>query len=197
MGCLADTVEIMTATAPTTMKICVFLSAADLGERYTRPSREFAELMGKGGHTLVWGGSDTGLMKVVADGVRATGGRLVGISVDFLREWAREDADEMVIAKDLAERKALLLGGADAVVVMAGGLGTLDEATEILELRKHGLHDKPVVLLNTAGFYDGLALQLRRMEQDGFLPLPLAELAFIADEGAEALAYVEKSAGIR
>ncbi|GAA1299257.1 TIGR00730 family Rossman fold protein [Pseudonocardia xinjiangensis] len=177
------------------MNICVFLSGADLDERYTGPAREFAELIGKGGHTLVWGGSDTGLMKVVADGVRETGGRLVGISVSFLREWARKDADEMVIAEDLAARKSLLLAGADAVVVMSGGLGTLDEATEILELRKHRLHDKPVVLLNTAGFYDGLILQLRRMDAEGFLPVPLAELVFFADEGADALAHLEESVG--
>ena len=172
------------------MNICVFLSSADLTERYTRPAREFAELIGNGGHTLVWGGSDTGLMKVLADGVRETGGRLVGISVVFLRAWARKDADEMVIAKDLANRKALMLARSDAVVVMAGGLGTLDEATEILELRKHRLHDKPVVLLNTAGFYDGLTLQLQRMQTDGFLPVPLAELVFLADDGASALAHL-------
>ena len=103
----------------------------------------------------------------------------------------------MVLAKDLAKRKALMLARSDAIVVMAGGLGTLDEATEILELRKHGLHDKPVVLLNTAGFYDGLALQLQRMEEDGFLPVPLAELVFLADEGAGALAYLEESLGMR
>jgi uncharacterized protein (TIGR00730 family) len=174
------------------MKICVFLSAADLDERYTRPAREFAEAIGKGGHTLVWGGSNTGLMKVVADGVQETGGRLVGISVEFLRDFARKDADEMVIAKDLSERKALLLAGSDAVVVMVGGLGTLDEATEILELRKHGHHEKPVLLLNTAGFYDGLIIQLRRMEDEGFLPVPVAELVYFADEGADALAYLEE-----
>ena len=175
------------------MNICVFLSAAHLDERYTGPAREFAELIGKGGHTLVWGGSDTGLMKVVADGVRDTGGRLVGISVVFLRAWARNDADEMVIAKDLADRKALMLARSDGVVVMAGGLGTLDEATEILEQKKHGLHDKPVVLLNTAGFYDGLTLQLVRMEEEGFLPVPLAELVFVTDDGARALAHLEES----
>jgi len=174
------------------MKICVFLSAADLDERYTGPAREFAEAIGKGGHTLVWGGSNTGLMKVVADGVQETGGRLVGVSVEFLRSFARKDADEMVIAKDLSERKALLLAGSDAVVVMVGGLGTLDEATEILELRKHGHHEKPVVLLNTAGFYDGLIIQLRRMEDEGFLPVPVAELVHFADEGADVLAYLEE-----
>ncbi|MFH8613652.1 TIGR00730 family Rossman fold protein [Streptomyces sp. NPDC017979] len=179
------------------MNICVFLSAADLDDRYTRPAREFAELLGKGGHALVWGGSESGLMKVVADGVRQTGGRLVGVSVDFLSHVAREDADEMVVAKDLAERKALLLAKSDAVVVMVGGTGTLDEATEILELKKHGKHDKPVVLLNTAGFYDGLKAQFRRMEEEGFLPLPLTDLVFFAEDGVSALAYLEESVGIQ
>jgi uncharacterized protein (TIGR00730 family) len=174
------------------MNICVFLSAADLDERYTLPARELAELIGKGGHALVWGGTNTGLMKVVADGVRETGGRLIGISVVFLRVLARRDADEMVITNDLAERKALMLARSDAVIVMAGGLGTLDEATEILEQKKHGLHDKPVVLLNTAGFYDGLTIQLRRMEEEGFLPLPLTELVFVTDNGAHALAHLEE-----
>ncbi|GGU44036.1 LOG family protein [Streptomyces lavendofoliae] len=179
------------------MNICVFLSAADLDDRYTVPAREFAELLGKGGHCLVWGGSDTGLMKVVADGVHAVGGRLVGVSVDFLAAKARAGADEMVFAKDLAERKALMLARADAVVIMVGGTGTLDEATEILELKKHGKHDKPVVLLNAAGFYDGLKEQFRRMEAEGFLPLPLTDLVFFAEDGVSALAYLEESAGIR
>ncbi|MEV0717451.1 TIGR00730 family Rossman fold protein [Asanoa sp. NPDC050611] len=173
------------------MNICVFLSAADLDERYTRPARAFGELLGKAGHTLVWGGSDTGLMKVVADGVQENGGRLVGSSVEFLRHLARPDADEMVITADLAERKAALLARSDALVVMPGGLGTLDEVTEILELRKHGLHDKPVVLLNTDGFYDGLITQLRRMDAEGFLPVPLPTLLQVADDAPELLALLE------
>ncbi|MFJ2650516.1 TIGR00730 family Rossman fold protein [Streptomyces sp. NPDC087420] len=179
------------------MNICVFLSAADLDERYTRPAREFAELIGKGGHTLVWGGSDRGLMGVVADGVERAGGRLVGVSVGFLADSARAKADEMVVARDLAERKALLLAKADAIVVMVGGLGTLDEAAEILELKKHALHSKPVVLLNTAGFYDGLKQQLQRMDADGFLPVPLLDLVFFAEDGVGALAYLEESLGVQ
>jgi uncharacterized protein (TIGR00730 family) len=176
------------------MKICVFLSSGDLDERYTGPAREFATLVGDGGHSLVWGGSDSGLMKVIADGVRASGGRLTGISVRFLAKSARTDVDEMTFAEDLAERKALLLAASDAVVVMAGGVGTLDELTEVLELKKHGLYDRPVVLLNTAGFYDGLISQLRRMEGEGFLPVPLSDLVFIADTGAEALGHLENAA---
>ncbi|MFD7707762.1 TIGR00730 family Rossman fold protein [Streptomyces sp. NPDC059785] len=178
------------------MNICVFLSAADLDDRYTRPAREFAELLGRGGHTLVWGGSDVGLMKVVADGVQEAGGKLLGVSVEFLADRAREGADEMVVARDLAERKALLLAKSDAVVVMVGGTGTLDEATEILELKKHGHTEKPVVLLNTAGFYDGLKEQFRRMEDEGFLPRPLTDLVFFAEEPVGALAHLEESQGI-
>ncbi len=178
------------------MNICVFLSAADLDDRYTRPAREFAKLLGKGGHTLVWGGSDVGLMKVVADGVQEAGGWLLGVSVGFLAAKARPGADEMVIAGDLAERKRLLLEKADAVVIMVGGTGTLDEATEILELKKHGKTDKPVVLLNTAGFYDGLKEQFRRMETEGFLPRPLTDLVFFAEEPVGALAYLEESQGV-
>ncbi|MFE9248377.1 TIGR00730 family Rossman fold protein [Streptomyces sp. NPDC007088] len=179
------------------MNICVFLSAADLDERYTRPAREFAELLGKGGHTLVWGGSDTGLMKVVADGVEAAGGELLGVSVEFLSHKARPGLDTMVVTKDLAERKAQLLERADAIVVLVGGVGTLDEVTEILELKKHGRHTKPVVVLNTEGFYDGLKQQFQRMDTEGFLPLPLTDLVFFAEDAVGALAYVEEAGGLR
>ncbi|MDI3386128.1 TIGR00730 family Rossman fold protein [Streptomyces sp. B-S-A8] len=181
------------------MNICVFLSAADLDDRYTRPAREFAELLGKAGHTLVWGGSDVGLMKVVADGVQQSGGRLFGVSVEFLQAKARPvtEPDRMLVTADLAERKAALLEHADAVVIMVGGTGTLDEATEILELKKHGKTTKPVVLLNTAGFYDGLKTQFRRMEDEGFLPVPLTDLVFFAEEPVGALAYLEESMGTR
>jgi predicted Rossmann-fold nucleotide-binding protein len=81
------------------------------------PSRPASsgELIGRVGHTLVWGGSDTGLMKVVTDGVWASRGRLTGISIDSLRKWVRKDADEMTFARDLAERKARLLAVSDAV----------------------------------------------------------------------------------
>ncbi|MEV6109782.1 TIGR00730 family Rossman fold protein [Streptomyces sp. NPDC051940] len=176
---------------PNPRRVCVFLSAADLDARYTVPAREFATLLGKRGHTLVWGASDVGLMKVVADGVQEAGGRLVGVSVTFLADKARAGCDELVIARDLAERKAELLARADAVVIMVGGTGTLDEATEILELKKHGLHDKPVVLLNSAGFYDGLEQQFRRMDAEGFLPLPLNNLMRFAQTPTEALEYLE------
>lgn len=173
------------------MDITVFCSANDLDERYTKPARDFARLLAEHGHTLVWGGSSAGLMGVIADEAKAAGGRLVGISVELLSHRTYSGADELVTTADLAERKAVLLARADAVVVLVGGLGTLDEVTEVVELKKHGLHVKPVVLLDTEGFYDGLRTQLRRMEAEGFLPRPLDQLVRFAADGAEALALLE------
>ncbi|MFI1076010.1 LOG family protein [Streptomyces puniciscabiei] len=95
----------------------------------------------------------------------------------------------MTFARDLAERKARLLA------MMPGGVGTLDEGTEVLVLRKHALYDDPVMLLNRAGFHDWLILQLRPMDEQGLLPLPLGQLVFDADRAAGALAYVEKCVG--
>ncbi|WP_328955068.1 TIGR00730 family Rossman fold protein [Kitasatospora purpeofusca] len=167
------------------MNICVFCSAYSLDDRYSVPAAEFARLLGEGGHTLVWGGSNAGLMGLLADGVKEAGGRLVGISVEFLKHKAYDGADELVTTADLAERKAKLLARADAVVVLVGGLGTLDEVTEVLELKKHALHDKPVVVLDTEGFYAGLRTQLERMDAEGFLPRPLGELITFADAPAQ------------
>ncbi|WP_371499308.1 TIGR00730 family Rossman fold protein [Kitasatospora sp. NBC_00374] len=175
------------------MNITVFCSAYSLDDRYTVPAAEFARLLGAGGHTLVWGGSHAGLMGLLADGVKEAGGRLVGISVEFLAHKSYEGADELVMTADLAERKALLLARADAVVVLVGGLGTLDEVTEVLELKKHALHDKPVVVLDTEGFYAGLRTQLERMDAEGFLPRPLAELISFAATPAEALAQLDRA----
>ncbi|MEV6975151.1 TIGR00730 family Rossman fold protein [Kitasatospora sp. NPDC093806] len=167
------------------MNITVFCSAYSLDDRYSAPAAEFARLLGEGGHTLVWGGSNAGLMGLLADGVKAAGGRLVGVSVELLKHKAYVGADELITTADLAERKAQLLMRADAVVVLVGGLGTLDEVTEVLELKKHALHDKPVIVLDTEGFYAGLRTQLERMDAEGFLSRPLGELITFADAPAQ------------
>lgn len=175
------------------MNICVFLSSADLNARYTDAARELGRLIADGGHTLVWGGSDVGLMKVLADAVDAAGGRLIGVSVDFLAAKARplQPPNALTVTANLAERKAALLARSDAFVIMVGGTGTLDEATEVLELRKHAVHAKPVVVLNTDGFYDGLRRQFVRMDAEGFLPIPLARLCRFVDRPAQVLAAVQ------
>ena len=172
------------------MNVCVFCSANDLAETYVADARTFARALGEGGHTLIWGGTDTGLMEVLASGVRASGGRLVGVSLELWREQTRADADEMVIAKTLGERKATMLARADALVMLVGGIGTFDEVTEVIELKRQGAHAKPIVILNSAGFYEGLELQLRRMEAEGFLSAPLDDVVRFASTPDEAVALL-------
>ena len=176
------------------MNIGVFCSASDVGERYTSDAKEFATLIAQRGHTLVWGGSDTGTMKVIADAAQEAHGRIIGISVELIKDQARPNADEMFIAKDWPERKAKLLERSDVIVVLPGGLGTLDEVADILEKKKHNLHDKAIVFLNTDGFYDGMKMQLERMDAEGFLPRALAELLYFASTPEDTMRYIESNA---
>lgn len=173
--------------------IAVFCSANELGEKYTTPAKKFAKLLAENKYNLVWGGSDRGLMKIMASGVSEGGGKIVGISMELLKHHARKEADEMIIAKDLGERKAIILKRSDAIVVLVGGIGTLDEITEILELKKHQVHNKPVIILNTENFYEGLKVQLEKMEDEGFLIRPLKELIYFADQPEEVMEYLDKN----
>lgn len=173
--------------------ITVFCSANELEEKYVAPAKEFAELLAKNKYHLVWGGTDKGLMKVMASGVQMGGGNIVGISTEFLKAHVRKDATEMIIAKDLGERKALFLKRGDAIVVLVGGIGTLDEITDILELKKHKIHNKPIVVLNTENFYEGLKVQLQKMRDDGFLTRPLDELIYFADTPEEVIEYLNQT----
>lgn len=170
----------------------VFCSANELPEKYTNPAREFARLMAQNGFHLVWGGSDTGLMKLIASEVQNAGRRIVGVSFTDVEHVARKNADEMIIAKDLGERKATMLLKSDAFAVLVGGIGTIDEVTEILEHKKHGHHAKPIVFLNTDNFYEGLKLQFQKMKDDGFITAPLEDLVHFSDTPQEAIDYIKE-----
>lgn len=176
------------------MNVAVFCSSTVQSDGYVAPARELAEGLAQRGHGLVWGGSGTGLMGVVASAMREGGGRIVGVSLELWREDNDEDAHEMLMVETLGERKAAMLERADAVVVLPGGLGTLDELTEVVELKRNGVHDKPIVVLNTAGFYDGLRMLCRRMSEDGFLRAPIEDCADFVASPAEALERLERIA---
>ena len=171
--------------------VCVFLSASDLDEKYTKPAAELGRLLAENNWGYVYGGSDKGLMKVVADAVQDSGGKVIGVTMELLKNSRKMDADEMVIAKDLSERKKIMAEKSDAVIILVGGIGTLDEATELIELKKHGVHDKPVVFLNTDNFYDGLKIQLSKMEADGFLPKKLDKLVHFAESPQEVVSLLK------
>jgi uncharacterized protein (TIGR00730 family) len=151
------------------MNILVFCSSQNVAEKYKKDAAELGTLIAKAGHTLVWGGSEVGMMKTLADAAQAAGGRIVAITAELIASRARKNADELVVTKDLHERKKAMFERADAVVALAGGTGTLDEAVTALEQKRLYSYDRPVIFLDTDGFYTGLKMQLERMEADGFL----------------------------
>lgn len=172
--------------------ICVFCSANDVEKRYVDVAVKLARLMVANKYDLVWGGSNKGLMKVMADEVQKKGGKVIGITVEFLKNSRRINADEMIIAKDISARKSLLFKRSDAIILLVGGIGSLDEITELLELKKHNFHKHPIVILNTNNFYDGLKTQLKRMEKDGFLTKKVEEFLYFADSPKQTIEYMNK-----
>ena len=172
------------------MNICIFCSAYTTDDKYVKPAEELATLLAKAGHHLVWGGSDVGLMHIVAEAFRNNGGKIYGVSLEVYKHKNHKSADEMIIAKDLGTRKAAMLARSDVIVALPGGTGTLDELTEIIELRKQGHNSKPIVIVNTDGFYDGLIMQLTRMFKEGFIPKSMDDLVYFASEPKEVLGYI-------
>lgn len=175
--------------------IAIFCSASDVDDTYKKAATEFASLLGTHHFNLVWGASDKGLMNIVADAAQSSGSKLTGITVPHLKEAARKSIDELIVASTLYERKAKFLELSDAFVTLVGGIGTLDEILEITELKKHHLHNKPIVILNTAHFYDLFIKQMQQMETEGFFSRPLSELIHFSSEPQEAIEYVSKLLG--
>ena len=140
-------------------RLCVYCgSAVGLDSRYQAAARELGEALAKAGIELVFGGGRVGLMGVLADTVLAAGGRVVGIIPERLRavELAHQGATELVIAGSMHDRKRLMAERADAFAILPGGIGTLDETFEILTWRQLGLHDKPIFLVDVAGYWQPL-----------------------------------------
>jgi len=173
--------------------ICVFCSTNEVGKKYIENTKQLGRLIAKNNFNLVWGGGNRGLMKVIASSVQDSGGKIFGVTIEFLKDHRRMNADEMIITKDFPERKKLFLKKSDALILLPGGVGSLDEITEVIELKKHDIHLKPIVVLNTDKFYEGLKIQLQRMEKDGFLTKSLDKFLYFADTPVEAINYIKKS----
>ena len=133
-----------------------------------RLGRGFAER----GITIVYGGGNIGIMGAMADAALAAGGRVVGVIPRFLeeREVGRRDLTEQFTVDSMHERKAKMAELSDAFVVLPGGLGTLDETFEILTWRQLGLHDRPILIADIAGYWGDLFRQIERSIAEGFVP---------------------------
>jgi cytokinin riboside 5'-monophosphate phosphoribohydrolase len=153
------------------MQICVYCASSDnVPTHYFDVARTLGSGLARRGWSLVYGGGSVGLMGALAAAVQADGGKVIGVIPQALleREVAYLQADELLVTTTLRQRKQLMDDHADAFVALPGGFGTLEELLEILTLRQLGYHDKPILLINAAGYFDPLLAQFARIFAEGF-----------------------------
>lgn len=168
---------------PMDRNICVFCSSSSrIPLVYFEAADSLGRMIAGKKDTLVYGGTMLGLMGAIADSVRKNGGKVVGVVPEEMRDKkiAYEDADWLFVTKDMRERKATMQEQAAAFVAMPGGFGTLEEISEVMTLKQLGHHDKPVVFLNTNGFYDRLLGCFDQMFGEHFIKEEFRSLFFVA-----------------
>jgi len=153
-------------------RICVFCgSSPGADPRYLAAAREMGRALVARGLGLVYGGGSVGLMGAVADAALAAGGEVVGVIPQVLqiRELAHRRLTALHVVGSMHERKALMAELSDGFVALPGGMGTLEELSEVLTWAQLGLHARPCGLLDVAGYYDPLVAFFDRAVEAGFL----------------------------
>lgn len=153
-------------------KVCVYCgSSARVDQVYKDAAVELGKTIAAKGWGVVYGGGRVGLMGLVADSALASGAEVFGIIPRHIqsREIEHTDLTELVVVETMHVRKQMMVDRADAFVILAGGLGTLDEFFEILTWKQLGLHDKPVVVVNINGYWDKMIEAIRHIASEKFM----------------------------
>jgi uncharacterized protein (TIGR00730 family) len=185
--------------------ICVYCgSGPGTNPAFVAAAREFGRILAENGIRLVYGGGSVGLMGELAKSVVDHRGAVTGIIPEFLtaREFMFQRAQEMIVTRDMHERKRLMFEYADAFVALPGGIGTLEELVEQMTWAQLGRHKKPILIANIEGFWDPLCVLLDHMKQSAFIREGLTINLLVADrvedilpkltEAARAVAEAEK-----
>ena len=174
--------------------VCVFCaSSTRIPTSYVDLATAVGLELARRGHALVSGGGDLSMMGAVARAAREGGAHTLGVIPEALLELevGDRDADELVVVADMRVRKALMDARSDAFLALPGGIGTLEELTEVWVARTLGLHDKPVVALDLDGLYAPVRAQVELMVERGFVRPEAATALQWADTVEEALDLVE------
>ncbi len=155
-------------------RICVFCGSRDGNyTSYSEKTFEFGKKMGQAGYDLVYGAGGVGLMKTVAEGFKAGGAHVIGFIPKQLFSREKPDLlypflDELIVPETISIRKQEMIDLSDAFCILPGGLGTFDEAFELLVLKQLDFTDKPMLFYNIDGFYDPLKNLLEHTVETGF-----------------------------
>jgi uncharacterized protein (TIGR00730 family) len=177
--------------------ICVYCgSGTGNSSVFAEAAARFGRVLAENRVGLVYGGGSLGLMGALAKSVLQHGGHVAGIIPEFLtgREKALVEAQEIIVTKDMHERKRIMFERADAFVALPGGIGTLEELVEQMTWAQLGRHQKPILIANIAGFWDPLCALLDHMEKRAFIRPELTINLLVADSVEEILPKLEAAA---
>ena len=154
------------------MNICLYGSGSrKIDKIYTDNAYELGRQLAKNGHTLVFGGGDTGMMGACAEGVHDNNGRTIGIAPEWIGNFEPlcEKCSEFIHVDTMDERKNKFLEKSDAFIITPGGIGTMDEFFEIITLKKLKQHNKEIIIFNIDGFFNKMLEMIDEMSEKGFL----------------------------
>jgi cytokinin riboside 5'-monophosphate phosphoribohydrolase len=174
--------------------ICVFCASSNaVGGVYLDAATDLGRRMGQAGIDLVYGGASIGLMGAVARGVHDKGGKVTGVLPKFFKKKDIEygEADELIVTRDMRERKAIMDERSDAFIVLPGGVGTLEEAMEIFSLVQLKQTAKPLVFVNTEGFYDGIVRHFEKLVELKFAKEETLKMYSLVESPKEAMEFIE------
>lgn len=173
--------------------VCVYCgSRFGADPAYKAAATEMGAALADEGWRLVYGAGDVGLMGAVARAAQEAGAETLGvIPIHLLSlEVGKRDLTQFIVTEDMHERKKVMYMNSDAIVVMPGGAGSLDELFEVLTWRQLGLHDKPIILLNTGGYWEPLLALLDHIIAQGFAEASLRDYLSVAGDVAAARALL-------
>src|SRR5574344_1108837 len=153
-------------------QVCVYsASSTKIDEVFFADARRLGQLMANRGIGLINGAGKMGLMAAVTDAVMAEKGHSIGVIPRFMVEqgWQHEGMSQLLVVEDMHERKQTMARLSDAVIALPGGCGTLEELLEIITWKQLGLYLKPIIILNTKGFYDPLLTMLQKAIEERFM----------------------------
>lgn len=175
------------------MNICLYGSGSrKIDAKYTDAAYQLGCEIAKNGHTLVFGGGDTGMMGACAKGVHDNGGNSIGIAPKWMDNFEPlcERCSNFIHVDTMDERKNKFLENSDAFIISPGGIGTLDEFFEIITLKKLKQHDKQIIVFNIDGFFNKMFEMIEEMNERGFL-YKQEEIYKTADNINEIFQYIE------
>ena len=176
------------STSNRPFSVCVYCGSRDGSEpAYAQAADDTGAMLARRGWRLVYGAGDVGLMGRTARAAQAGGGETFGVIPDHLVKWevGKTDLTTFIVTETMHERKKVMLMNADAVVVLPGGAGSLDELFEALTWRQLGLHEKRIFIVNVNGYWDPMLTMINHIVDQGFADASLLDYATVVTSIAD------------